>query len=90
MAIPIRTVSLEEMKVTLDSRIRSFEEMYETSSEEMCLRFSKGNVEESEELVEWMQVYLVRQSLSEQIPTIGTLGITTVLSTTNTKKVIPS
>ena len=90
MGIPIKTVSLEEMMGTLDSRILSFEEIHEISSEEMRRRFFEGSVEETEELLEWMQVYLVRQSLCKPIPTTGTHGTTTVLSTTSTKRVIPS
>ena len=90
MGIPIKTVSLEEMMGTLDSRILSFEEIYETSSEEMCRKFSEGSVVDTEELVEWMQVYLVRQSLCKPTPTTGILGTTTVLSTTSTKRAIPS
>ena len=90
MGIPLKTVSLEEMLETLDSRIRAFEENHEISSEDMYRRYIKNPDEEVEELVEWMQIYLVRQSLSKQTPIAGTRGITTASSTTSTKRNILS
>ena len=90
MGIPVKTVSLEVMIGTLDSRLLSFEGTCKISSEEMPRKFHEGSVEETEELVEWMQANLVRQSLCNLTPTTGTHGTTTALFTTNTRRGIPS
>ena len=75
--IPVRQVSVAEMRAGMEERIRVFEQRYEMSSEKMDLAYSLGLVRETAEIVEWLQVYHMgkyldeRKYLRETIPTDG-------------------
>lgn len=77
MKIPVRSITFDELKATLAERIRYYETAYGVSSAEMSRQVSAGRVEETEELLRWMQAYHVRESLQEPTLTTGILGITT-------------
>ena len=81
MEIPVRNVTIDEMITALDSRVHAYEKSHRMSSAEMSRRLSDGAVQETEVLLEWMQVYHVLQSLNEPTPTTGTPGTTTGIST---------
>ena len=76
--IPVRKVSVAEMRAGLEERIRVFEQRYEMSSENMDLAYSLGLVRETAEIVEWLQVHQMRKYLDERkylretTPTDGT------------------
>ena len=64
--IPVRKISVAEMRAGLEERIRVFEQRYEMSSEKMDLAYSLGLVRETAEIVEWLQVYQMRKYLDER------------------------
>ena len=71
--IPVRQISSEEMWAELDIKIESSERHYKQSSEQMLQSITCGAVEETAEILEWMQAYHVRRWLTEKTtPTTGT------------------
>ena len=81
MEIPVRNVTLDELKAILFGCIRVYEQSYRVSSAEMSRLLANGDVKETEELLKWMQSYRVHQSLREPTHTIGIHGTTTGIST---------
>ena len=65
MSIPIKTMSKDEMLATLDERIAAFETEYGISSDVMWRMFSDVT-EGTHDVVEWMQIYRVRQELLDE------------------------
>ena len=78
--IPVRQVPSEEVRAELDTKIGNSERLYERSSEQMLQLISCGEVEETLDILEWMQAYHVRRWLTEKAtPTVGTH--TTIIET---------
>ena len=55
--IPTRRVSSEEVRVKLSAKIADSENQYKLPSEQMLDLLTNGEIEETEEILEWMQAY---------------------------------
>ena len=76
-------ISGKEAIQKLQKSIRIYERRYETSSTDMLIKVSSGEVGETMEILKWMQAYHALKSLEGATPTDGTHMTTTEPSTRN-------
>ena len=67
---PVRRISAEDMDIILSRSVYGFEQKYGMSSEDMLKKISRGEEDDTPEILKWMMDYHALQ-FDKQTPTNG-------------------